>query len=208
MKGILVPKDMTLMAKPHPKHHSLYDIEELMYPNPIYNLNKHEFHARFTHVDFVWALFSHRSDTLVLGIKPRWSSPSLWPLYWRLAPAECAAAKFFTWGLKSSSSDLHNSGLGFYLLKGFLLRAGFQVTTKSFSKDSQCWKELKFRTSCQSYFIRCYYVGIEHTAITFSWWPRGPRDFSVYFTDTLRLKTRFLCVFITAYFHFMLGGFL
>lgn len=81
-------------------------------PNPIYNLNKHEFHAQFAHVDFVWAPFSHRSDTLVLGIKPRWSSPNLRPLYWRLAPADSAAAKFFTWGLKSSSSDLCHSAPG------------------------------------------------------------------------------------------------
>lgn len=40
------------MAKPHLTRHSWYDIE-LEYPNPIYNLNKHEFHAWFTRVDFV-----------------------------------------------------------------------------------------------------------------------------------------------------------
>lgn len=41
------------MAKPNLKHRCWYDIEELKYPNPIYNLNKHKFHAWFTHVDFV-----------------------------------------------------------------------------------------------------------------------------------------------------------
>lgn len=126
-------------------------------PNPIYNLNKHEFHAQFAHVDFVWAPFSHRSDTLVLGIKPRWSSPNLRPLYWRLAPAEWAAAKFFTWGLKSSSSDLCHSAPGSVSAQRspVTCRRPRSNTTNAFSKYSQCWSEqniVDFRRSYQINF--------------------------------------------------------
>lgn len=69
--------------------------------NPNHNLRKHVFHAQFA--GFVWA-FSVSSNTLILGSNPGWILPSLWPLYWRLAPTECAPARFFTWGLKSPYS--------------------------------------------------------------------------------------------------------
>lgn len=96
-------------------------------PNPIYNLNKHEFHAQFAHVDFVWAPFSQ----------------TLWSLASSLGGARQICGLFIE-GWRRLSGPLPSSSPGaskvlhltcvillrdWYLPKGPLLRAGFQVAT-------------------------------------------------------------------------------
>lgn len=113
--------------------------------NPNHNLNKADFQAfKLGHADVVWAFFSWLSDTPVLGNNPGWSSPSLWPLYWRLARSKCGAASFYTWGPKSSSFDLYHSGLGFMSAQRSPVMCCFPFSSESkrffFSKCSQCWK--------------------------------------------------------------------
>lgn len=162
-------------------------------PNPIYNLNKREFHTQFAHVDFVWAPFSHRSDTLVLGIEPRWSSPNLRPLYWRLAPAEWAAAKFFTWGLKSSSSDLCHSAPGLVSAQRspVTVCAGFQVATLQTLSVNTLNAELSRILWISEVLVILIITG-------FHVLPCGVNDM-------LLLKARFPSAFVAAYFwlHFL-----